>query len=90
MGLFYLLSPVVAGYFIMQWTNGISERNLGVYADRERQPPNPEDIKLSRPDNVKEYVKMQRRELGSLLHHIEEGKPTGDWRQGPPPDRETA
>jgi hypothetical protein len=33
MGLFYFFSPLVAGYFIMQWTNGIAERNTGVYRD---------------------------------------------------------
>lgn len=34
MGLFYFTVPVVAGYWVMQWSNGVRERNLG--SDRQR------------------------------------------------------
>lgn len=34
MGCFYFSIPVVSGYYIMQWSNGLRESNLGT--DRER------------------------------------------------------
>lgn len=34
MGCIYFSVPVVAGYYVMQWSNGLREANLG--ADRER------------------------------------------------------
>ena len=98
MGLFYLVSPVVAGYFIMQWTNKISERNLGVYTNgtatqgssggkiKDTDASATSSPKLQQSPRVKKYVEMQKRELGALLSDIEADHPTGDWRRGPPSD----
>jgi hypothetical protein len=33
MGVVYFVTPVIFGYNIMQYTNRIAERNLGVYRD---------------------------------------------------------
>lgn len=90
MGLFYLISPVVAGYYIMQWTNRISERNLGVYTGQTGQAHPPASPKLQQSEKVKQYVQMQKRELGALLEDIGADNETGDWRRGPPSDRRAA
>ena len=37
MAAFYIVAPVVSGYYIMQWTNKIAERNTGVYQDGSNQ-----------------------------------------------------
>ena len=100
MGIFYLVAPVVGGYYVMQWTNRISERNLGVYTDASRVPragtagdaDGGVDTapKIARPESVKKYTAMQRHELGTLLGDIGEDRDTGDWRDGPPKNRHAA
>lgn len=70
MGVFYLVSPVVAGYYIMQWTNKISERNLGVYRDGSHETRS-EQPKIAQSAAVKQYVEFQKEAVSEMLHEID-------------------